>query len=236
MIPESAKSFVQDSMKLLSKTYFIHYGRTKFLITDEYAPKHAEILFRRMTWNDGRTCTGLTSVITTNNSEALTRDLARALIQRYENRVAEELPLFQVDKAVRINDQIERFISRGDVVDMVSILRNKPRLQKVPNGAALFPTVLLIKKKDTEAFGLELPFPFISVIQLESDAEITEFARNSLILSVLSDRKELIRALCQEKSILKVFADAHVERGYNYLDPHEGYMLDFLNQKKAVMI
>lgn len=236
MIPESASAFVQDSMELLSKTYFIHYGRTKFLITNTYSPEHADILFRRMTWNDGRTCTGLTSVITTNSIESLTRDLANKLIHYYENRIEESLPAFPLDKAIKINEKIDDYISRGDALDIVSQARNKPRLLKVNNRGILFPTVLLIKNRNTEAFGFELPFPFISVIQLETDEEILEFAKNSLILSVLSDRRELISALCSEKSILKVFADAHVERGYNYIDPHEGYMLDFLNQKKAVLI
>ena len=34
----------------------------------------------------------------------------------------------------------------------------------------------------------------------------------------------------------KVFAGAHSERGYDPLDPHEGYLADFLYRKKAVLL
>ncbi len=235
MVPESAMSLVKNSEDLLCKTYFIHYGRSKFLITDSYKAEFADILFRKMIWNNGRTCTGLTSVITTNNAEAIANDLSMKIIMNIEQNTEEMVPAFSLEKAKLLNDMIEEFVSRGEVVDVTSKIRNKSRLIEVNKGI-LYPTVLLIKNKKSKAFGLELPFPFVSVIQLEDENEILEYSKNTLILSVISENDSLINDLCYEKSILKVFSGVHVERGYNYFDPHEGYILDYLNQKKAVLL
>ena len=103
------------------------------------------------------------------------------------------------------------------------------------DGKAMFlPTVLLVKQKKSQAFGWELPFPFVTIAEAADESEMIELAKNTLILSVLTQDRELVHRLCSESSIRKVFAGAQVERGYNYMDPHEGYMADFLYHKKAV--
>lgn len=235
MIPESAKSSVINSPELLLKTYFIHYGRSKFLITEEYKQEYIDMLYRKMTWNNGRTCTGLTSVITTNCAEQIAISLAKRLIAEYENELESKAPAFSIEKAKLINNGINEFIQKGEAVDITATLRAKQRLVEIENKGILFPTILLIKKKNSKAFGLELPFPFITIIQIVEDDEIIEYSRNTLILSVISERRDLMKKLCFENNIFKVFSGKHVERGYNYLDPHEGYLLDFLNTKKAVL-
>lgn len=236
MLPESVKSIVENNMELMEKVYFIHYGRSKFLITDEYKSEFADILFRKMTWNNGRTCTGLTSVICSCCAYELTNELSEILIADCESNIEGKIPAFPIEKARAFNDLIDGFVRKGDVIDVTSNIRNKPRLIEFDNKGILFPTILLVKNKKSKIFGMELPFPFITVIQLEKEDEILEYAKNTLILSVISDKTELVKNLCYEKSILKVFSGSNVERGYNYLDPHEGYVLDFLNHKKAVLL
>ncbi|OPZ91273.1 MAG: hypothetical protein BWY74_02009 [Firmicutes bacterium ADurb.Bin419] len=235
LLPESSKSVVENNLELMEKTYFIHYGRSKFLITDQYKLEFSDILFRKMMWNNGRTCTGLTSVITTNSADVLTHDLSTKLIRECEYDIEGKIPAFSLKRARLLNNMIDEFVSKGEVLDITSNIRNKPRLVEINNKGIIFPTVLLVKNKKSGAFGLELPFPFVSVIQIEEN-EIIEYAKNTLIMSVISGKVELVKDLCYEKSILKIFSGANVERGYNYLDPHEGYMLDFLNHKKAVLL
>lgn len=235
MLPESSKTVIESDLELMEKTYFIHYGRSKFLITDKYKFEFSDILYRKMIWNNGRTCTGLTSVITTNCADVLAHDLSTKLIRECEDDIEGKVPAFSLEKARLLNTMIDEFVSKGEVLDVTFNIRNRPRLVEINNKGIIFPTVLLVKNKKSKAFGLELPFPFVSVIQVEEN-EILEYAKNTLIMSVISDSAELVKDLCYEKSILKVFSGANIERGYNYLDPHEGYMLDFFNHKKAVLL
>ncbi|MEW6620388.1 MAG: hypothetical protein AB1422_13810, partial [bacterium] len=84
-------------------------------------------------------------------------------------------------------------------------------------------------------WNYQLFFPFITVIEVP-EAEIESYCAHSLILSIVSNNNELINKLCYNKTILKIFGDKYLERGYNYLDPHEGFLMDFLNIKKAVLL
>ena len=236
MISESSKNLIVKAGDLSEKTYYIHYGRSKILNTLEYNPVYTDIMYKKMTWNNGRTCTGLTSIITTNNAQKIAQDLSTKIIKNYEDELYKKAPSFNLEKAILLDKMIEDFVKKGEVIDITSALRNKPRLIINGNSGIIFPTVLLVKKKNSKAFGLELPFPFVSIIELNDEKEILEYCKNTLILSVLSKDKKMIEKLCYEKSILKVFSGEYVERGYNYLDPHEGYILDFLNMKKAILL
>lgn len=81
---------------------------------------------------------------------------------------------------------------------------------------------------------MELPFPFITVIDAEEENSRIEYSRHSLILSVINGSPELLQELYFDTSIRKVFSGSDVERGYHYLDPHEGFLADFLYCKKAI--
>ena len=98
----------------------------------------------------------------------------------------------------------------------------------------LHPTVLWTKDGRSRAFGLELPFPFVTVAEARDDAHALALARDSLIVSADRVPEPLLDAFCADPSILKVFDTPHAERGYRPGDPHEGYLADFLYQKKAI--
>lgn len=237
LLPESAKSMVNSSPARVSKTYFIHYGRTKLLVPDEWDDEAVQIACRRMTWKYGRTCTGLTAVIVRHNANQFAGQLAACLNEAYTGSFEDNLqrlPLFNAMYARKLNEAIEGYISRGEAQDITAQLRNTPRVLECNGGAMLLPTVLLVKQNKSQAFGWELPFPFVTIAQAADESEMITLSKNTLILSVLTQDRGLLRRLCNESSIRKVFAGIHAERGYNYMDPHEGYLADFLYHKKAV--
>ncbi|MEW6621162.1 MAG: hypothetical protein AB1422_17825 [bacterium] len=154
LISESYKSIINRSIDLIEKTFFIHYGRSKFLFTEQAKTEHIAMLYRRMIWNAGRTCTGLTSVVTTNNGEWLAREISSELIKNHHD--AGQLSKLSYSQAKRINDYIETYIERGDAIDITEQLRNTPRLLQTSTGTVLYPTVLFIKNKKSDIFGTEL--------------------------------------------------------------------------------
>lgn len=233
LLPESAKDMVTISPLRILKTYFIHYGRTKLLLPEAWDDEAVQIACRRMTWKYGRTCTGLTAVIVRQQAKKFAEELSQCINRLYQHKL-QLLPLFKVDHARKLNELIENYISRGEVQDITAQLRNSPRILECDGKAMLMPTVLLVKQNKSQAFGWELPFPFVTIAQAADEHEMIALSKNTLILSVLTQDRELLHRLCGESSIRKVFAGAHAERGYNYMDPHEGYMADFLYHKKAV--
>jgi hypothetical protein len=237
IIPQSVEDKVSYSDKLFSKTHLIHFGRCKLLIDDSWNQETVDVAFRRMNWKHGRTCTGLTSIISRRHTDEFCISLARKLINTFSDDFTvnrDRLALFPVDQAKKINEEIEALINLGGVEDVTQKMSGKPRLISNGREAILLPTVLRVKQYPHRAFGLELPFPFISVIEADSEEQMITLARNSLIVSLISQNQGLRERLCQEVSILKIFGGEHVERGYHYLDPQEGYIADFLYQKKAV--
>lgn len=209
------------------KTHLIHYGRSKLLVRGEWDDAAVDVAARRMLWNHGRTCTGLTSVITVRRG--------RAFAERVAERLRGDpgpLALFHPERARQLDAAIETFVQAGEVEEVTG----RPRLREEGGRAMLMPTVLWVKQPRSRAFGLELPFPFITVAEAEDEARMLELSRDALILSVLGGEPELLQRLCCEPSIHKVFAGAHAERGYDPLDPHEGYLADFLYRKKAVLL
>jgi len=204
------------------KTHLIHYGRSKLLVCGDWDEAAVGVAARRMIWNHGRTCTGLTSVIAVRRGRAFAERVAERV------RSAGPLALFHPQRARQIDAVIESFVRGGEVEDVTG----RPRLLE----NALLPTVLWVKQPRSRAFGLELPFPFITVAEAEDEARVLELSRDALVLSVLGGDPELLQRLCCDPSIHKVFAGAHAERGYDPLDPHEGYLADFLYRKKAVRL
>jgi thienamycin biosynthesis protein ThnO len=54
-------------------------------------------------------------------------------------------------------------------------------------------------------------------------------------VSLVGEDAELLDQLAAEPSISKVFHGEQFDRGYDPLDPQEGYLADFLFQKKPVL-
>lgn len=239
ILSQSQASLVHRSPALVARTHFIHYGRTKLLLPEPWTEEALDVAVRRMTWNHGRTCTGLTSVIVAARGREFCEGVAGRLRQRFGDDFAanvDRLPLFPVERARQLDEAIEAFIRGGEAEDVTRRVTGRPRLWEVDRRAMLMPTVLWMKQRHGRAFGLELPFPFITIAEAEDEERMLRLARDSLILSVMGGTRDLLQRLCYDNSIRKVFHGAQVERGYNALDPHEGYLADFLYQKKAVFL
>lgn len=237
MLPESSQHEIVNNSLLRTKTHIIHHGRSKLLIVGDWTEAGVGTAYRRMLWNHGRTCTGLTSVILSADADGFCWRLAQRIAATFPAGIEQNLgslPLFPTLKAHTINDSIEKYMAEGMAEDITAVVGARPRLLEQENYAMFLPTVIWVKQPDCGIFGLELPFPFVTVTSATCENDLLRLARDSLIVSVMGDCETFLEKICFEGSINKVFSGAFVERGYNYLDPHEGYMADFLYTKKAV--
>jgi thienamycin biosynthesis protein ThnO len=223
------------------KTY--HFGRSKAILLPAGAePETWQRLTRLAFEGSGRLCTNLSSLAVIgdqHDAAAAARKLAfafSAIPPLDLDDPAARVPAWpQIDGAKAVEASIKREIAAG-AVDVTQEVVNVPLLLERNGQTFLRPTVLLTEP-ESPLFGTELPFPFVAVASVARD-EVLAAVRNSLIVSILDANgsdTELLETLAAEPTISKVFAGDHFDRGYEPIDPHEGYLSDFLFQKKPVL-
>lgn len=102
------------------------------------------------------------------------------------------------------------------------------------DGAFYIRPIVLYMESDHPMFGIELPFPFVTITTVEK-SKVAPLLRNSLALSLLSDDKELYESALKDSSIAKIHT-GYTENVYD-IDPEksfEGYMSEYLFKFKSV--
>ena len=96
------------------------------------------------------------------------------------------------------------------------------------------PTVIEVDSFEHPLFGMELPFPFVVFTSARSRQDLLRASRNSLAIVVAGEDETLARDLLLEPTIDKVFGSGALSTEFDPREPHEGFLLDFLFQKKAI--
>jgi acyl-CoA reductase-like NAD-dependent aldehyde dehydrogenase len=98
--------------------------------------------------------------------------------------------------------------------------------------AALRPAVHLLAKPDVTKLNVELPFPCVWVSPW-SRADGLEPLRHSLVISAITDDKDLIDDLLAEPTIANVYGGRHPTHHTAPDIPHDGFLADFLMRNKG---
>ncbi|MEE6258686.1 aldehyde dehydrogenase family protein [Plantactinospora sonchi] len=217
------------------KTY--HFGRSKVVLGDEDPGAEVWTRLARLAFQgSGRLCTNMSALAVTGDPVRAARRLAEAFA-RYPARPLTEpaarVPAFpdrtEFEALVRM---VEREVA-GGAVDVTAEVTGQPLRIELDGVPYLRPTVLLTTA-DSPLFRTELPFPFTAVAPVER-SRLGQACAHSLIVSVVGEDAEVVAALAAEPTITKVFSGALFDRGYQPEDPQEGYLADFLFQKKALL-
>jgi acyl-CoA reductase-like NAD-dependent aldehyde dehydrogenase len=127
-----------------------------------------------------------------------------------------------------------------DAAAQVPAWRDQTQVEQVPAEVAqhdglLFVRPALVACADPSAppFGLELPTPWATAVQLSRSADPMPVLRESLAVTLLS-RDERLRASCLfEPSILKVYVGPIYPSDFEPGAPHHGRLSEFLFTSKA---
>jgi thienamycin biosynthesis protein ThnO len=221
-----------DPMRL--KLY--HFGRSKAILARPPDDDAWDRLTRLAFQGCGRLCTNVSSVLTAHGAQAAAESLA-ARFAKFPvlplDDAQANVPAFP-DHAGRdaVARLIEREIAAG-ATDITARLTDVPLRADLDGAAFLRPTVLLVPE-DCELIQMELPFPFVTVAEVPR-SRLAHVGRSSLIMSLVGDDPGLLAELTAEPTITKVFHGDKFDRGYDPVDPQEGYLADFLFQKKPVL-
>jgi len=209
-------------------------GRSKVVVLAGADFDRTAALISRLVLDDGgRGCINGSAVIVEGDAGRLARSVATAL-----ERVPLVSPLAEAAQlgAVRMQEA-EAYNTLVDSL-LGSSIEHTPgpqeRIALVDGAPILRPTVIEVDSPEHPLYGVELPFPFVVFAPARSRRELLRAARNSLAVVVAGEDAELARALLLEPTIDKVFDGGAFSTEFDPREPHEGYLLDFLFQRKAV--
>jgi len=209
-------------------------GRSKILVTaDVDWRERIDVIARSVVDLGGTACTCATAVLVEGDPEPVARELARrlgAIPSLPPDDPAAVLSASPLPAAATV-DRYLRDVAAG----ASPLLGGDTVVDELPaGGAVLRPAVHLVDSATAPQLNLELPFPCVWVAPWRP-ADGVGPLRDSLVLTVLTGRAELVDTLLAEPSIHNVYVGDHLTTWIRPGIPHDGYLADFLMRTKAVI-
>ncbi len=221
-------------------------GRSKLIIDESYTENHdlstlSEFIVGSTLFDGGRSCINASSLlIVGENSQRLAEELVM--------EVAEELATIGPVDVFNENAKIGAFVDKGlaqklnafiefkkgQDIDIVEKLRENSRLQILDNTFYLLPSVFLCRNKNKKSrlFGLELPFPFMTILPVDDYKETLKYIDRSLVISLFSENQNFAKNILELPHVEKLYLE-ELTCGINPAEPHEGFPSEFLFRSKA---
>jgi acyl-CoA reductase-like NAD-dependent aldehyde dehydrogenase len=214
-------------------------GFSKILIGDDQIDsweKHLDVMVDSVFANSGRGCINCSGIWASRHG----REIADAIAKR----IAEIRPLptdhpdaslaaFTVPgTADAISNAIDADLQTPGVTDLSATYRQGPRVVKEGRAEYLLPTVLHCDSPDAPAAKKEYMFPFVTVVDCP-EAQMLEKIGPTLVCSAISCRPEFRRSLVDAVNIDRLNLGPVPTIQLNWLQPHEGNIVEFLFRARA---
>jgi hypothetical protein len=209
-------------------------GRSKVIVLADADFEAAVELISRLVMDDaGRGCINGSAVVVEGSAGKLAAAVAEAL-----DRVPVQSPLAEgarlgavrPSEAAAYNALIDSRLGAG----ARELTPGRERRVATVDGASIMrPTVIEVASFQHPLFGMELPFPFV-VFTSAPRQDLLRAARHSLAVVVAGADETLMEELLLEPTVDKVFEGGALSTEFDPREPHEGFLLDFLYQKKAL--
>jgi acyl-CoA reductase-like NAD-dependent aldehyde dehydrogenase len=212
-------------------------GFTKILIGDDEVDrweKHLDLMVESVLLNSGRSCINCSGIWASRH----TREIAQALAERLgpiEPKSPQDpdakLAAFTVPGAARaIAGAIAADVAEAGVEDMTS--GHGPRLVEKERCAYLRPTVIHCDSPARAAAGREYMFPFVTVVECPQ-SEMLDRIGQTLVATALTSDRAFERALVDARHIDRLNIGPIPTVKLDWLQPHEGNIVDFLFRARA---
>jgi len=214
-------------------------GFSKILIGDDQIDsweKHLDVMVDSVFANSGRGCINCSGIWASRHG----REIADAIAKR----IAEIRPLptdhsdaslaaFTVPgTADAISNAIDADLQTPGVTDVTATYRQGPRVVKEGRAEYVLPTVLHCDSPDAPAAKKEYMFPFVTVVDCP-EAQMIEKIGPTLVCSAITCRPELRRSLVDAVNIDRLNLGPVPTVQLNWLQPHEGNIVEFLFRARA---
>ncbi|MBV9123955.1 MAG: aldehyde dehydrogenase [Planctomycetes bacterium] len=212
-------------------------GFSKILIGDDEVdnwPKYLDLLVDSVLINSGRSCISCSGVWVSRHA----REIAEALAERLgpvaplppEDPKAALAAFTVPGQADAIAKDIENDLGGSGVHDLTA--RFGQRLVKKERCDYLRPTVILCDSPEPAIARKEYMFPFVTVVQCPQERMLAEIGP-TLVCTALTHDKKFQRELLDATQIDRLNIGPIPTIQLNWLQPHEGNIVDFLFRARA---
>jgi acyl-CoA reductase-like NAD-dependent aldehyde dehydrogenase len=215
-------------------------GFSKILIGDDQVDRweqFLDVMVDSVFLNSGRGCINCSGIWASRH----TRDIADAMARRLADvrplppdHPEASLAAFTVPGAAdAIAREIERDLEAPGVTDMTAAHRDGPRLVKQGTAEYLLPTVVHCESADAAIANKEYMFPFVTVVQC-AEAQMLASIGPTLVGTAITCNPAFRRSLVDAVHIDRLNLGPVPTTQLNWLQPHEGNLIDFLFRARAV--
>jgi len=212
-------------------------GFSKILLGDDEVDRweqHLDVMVESVLLNSGRGCINCSGVWAPRHA----REIAQALAERLgpievlppEDPQAALAAFTVPGMAEGVWNMIDADLKSGGVVDLTAPFG--PRLVTRQRCAYLRPMVLYSESADVEAVHREYMFPFTTVVQCPQDQMLAKIGP-TLVASAITRDATFIRQLTDAVHIDRLNIGPIPTTKLNWLQPHEGNIIDFLFRSRA---
>jgi acyl-CoA reductase-like NAD-dependent aldehyde dehydrogenase len=212
-------------------------GFSKIILGDDQVDnweKYLDIMVKSVLVNSGRGCINCSGIWVSRHG----RKIAEAIAQRMgpiqplpPEDPNSALAAFTVPgQADAVNADIDKDVKESGVHDMTA--KFGPRLVKKERCDYLRPTVIYCESPQKSIAKKEYMFPFCTVVECPEEKMI-ESIGPTLVCSAITDNPKLQKALLDAIHIDRLNIGPLPTIQLNWLQPHEGSIVDFLFRARA---
>ena len=136
-------------------------------------------------------------------------------------------------QAEGVNSTIESGLEESGVEEMTAKYREGERLVSEERYAYLRPTVVHCESHELKLANTEFMFPFVSVVQCPQEKMLPAIS-NTLVASAITDDEAFRHQLTDSTLIDRLNLGALPTIQLNWLQPHEGNIVEFLFRERAL--
>jgi hypothetical protein len=214
-------------------------GFSKILLGDDQVDhweKHLDVMVDSVFANSGRGCINCSGIWASRHG----RDIAEAIASRLAevrpmppDHPESSLAAFTVPgTAEAISKAIDADLQAPGVTDVTAEHRNGARVVKEARAEYLLPTVVHCDSPEAAMAQKEYMFPFVTVVDCP-ESQMLEKIGPTLVCSAITCRPEFRRALVDAVHIDRLNLGPVPTIQLNWLQPHEGNIVEFLFRARA---
>jgi acyl-CoA reductase-like NAD-dependent aldehyde dehydrogenase len=215
-------------------------GFSKILLGDDVVDqweKYIDLMADSIYLNSGRGCINCSGVWASRHTKEIAQALAEKLgpieVKPPEDPTAGLAAFTVPGQAQAVWKMIEADLQESGVTDMTS--KYGPRLEEKERCAYLRPVIIHADSPEKAIASKEYMFPFSSVVQCPQDEMIGKIGQ-TLVASAITKDQAWIRELTDATNIDRLNIGPIPTIKLNWLQPHEGNIIDFLYRARAYQV
>jgi acyl-CoA reductase-like NAD-dependent aldehyde dehydrogenase len=214
-------------------------GFSKILLGDDEVAnweKYLDLMVDSVFANSGRGCINCSGIWASRHTreiaDAIARKLAAVRPLPPEHPEASLAAFTVPGVADAVSQAIDVDVKTPGVTDVTAHHREGPRIVKEGRADYLLPTVVHCATPDAAIAKKEYMFPFVTVVECAED-RMLESIGPTLVCSAITNKPELRRRLLDAVHIDRLNLGPVPTIQLNWLQPHEGSIIDFLFRARA---